>query len=76
MQLALILWSMRSNITAVAGGAVNFWLIQCLFLLQMQEFILARPTFQLDSSSIYSSITSTSGRSKLIGSAVGQNTVS
>ncbi len=63
-----------SNITAVAGGKIS--LASDAYFSSANAGIYSRSSnFQLDSSSIYSSATSTSGRSKLIGSAVGQNTV-
>ena len=62
------------NISAVAGGKIA--LASDAFFSSASAGIYSRSsTFQLDSSSIYSTATSTSGRSKLIGSAEGQNTV-
>lgn len=63
-----------SNIAAVAGGKIS--LASDAYFSSSNAGIYSRSSaFQLDSSSIYSSATSSSGRSKLIGSAVGQNTL-
>lgn len=63
-----------SNVSAVAGGKIA--LASDAYFSSANAGIYSRSSnFQLDSSSIYSSATSSSGRSKLIGSAVGQNTV-
>ena len=62
------------NVSAVAGGKIA--LASDAYFISANAGIYSRSSnFQLDSSSIYSSVTSSSGRSKLIGSVVGQNTV-